>query len=268
MSVKSISYIEAAKKKPGLLIHLGLFVTMCVLNDGVWESVAEVLPESAKLGHRMIIAESITVLIIIAMAVRGSRDVVRRALQLLVAVTAVTVFNFGVHWFYSRDTAMANKFVAYQNKQGVVDSQRATEQAGRVKEVFGAMTEFNKSQEKLSNADAKYYATTGQRRERKTQSAPNFEQLGIIVPPSPTPTPQPVLANGLVMPNGTPAAEVKIVEVKPLTPDQVSVKYSPWFLFGGLLALAVTFVGGAAVAAKWEWDWNGNELADKFEGKA
>lgn len=268
MSVKSVSYIEAAKKKPGLLIHIGLFITMCVLNDGVWESIAEVLPESAKLGHRMIIAESITVVIIIAMAVRGSRDVVRRALQLLVAVTAVTVFNFGVHWFYSRDTAMANKYVAFQNGQGVIESKRADEQAGRVGDVLGKLTEFNKSQTQLSNADKDYYTRTGLKRVRKVQTAPDIDQLGIIVKPSPTPTPQPMMVNGLVMPGGTPAAEVKAVVMRPLTPDEVSVKYSSWFLFGGLLALAVTFVGGAAVAAKWEWDWNGNGLADNLEGKA
>jgi len=275
MSVKSVSYIEAAKKKPGLLIHLALFATMCILNEGVWDSISEVLPESAKLGHRMIVAETITVLVIIVMAVRGSRNVVRRALQLLVAVTVVTVFNFGIHWFYSRDMAMANKYVASQNSQKVVESELANQQAERVEGVLGKLAEFNKSQAQLSRADQDYYSRTGQRRNRRVQSAPDLSQLGIITTPSPTPTPTPTpqtsqvgMVNGLVMPGTVSAASVQTVEVKPLRPEELPIKWGQWFLIGGLLALAVTFVGAAAVAAKWEWDWNANGLADNLEGKA
>jgi hypothetical protein len=51
-------------------------------------------------------------------------------------------------------------------------------------------------------------------------------------------------------------------------PEEVPRKWGPWFLIGGLLALAVTFVGAAGVAAKWEWDWNANGLNDAIEGKA
>lgn len=271
MSVKAVSYIEAAKKKPGLLIHLALFATMCILNEGVWDSISEVLPESAKLGHRMIVAETITVLVIIVMAVRGSRNVVRRALQLLVAVTVVTVFNFGIHWFYSRDMAMANKYVASQNSQKVVESELANQQAERVEGVLDKLAEFNKSQVQLSRADQQYYDRTGQRRNRRVQSAPDLSQLGIITTPSPTPTPQTSqvgMVNGLVMPGTVSAASVQTVEVKPLRPEELPIKWGQWFLIGGLLALAVTFVGAAAVAAKWEWDWNANGLADNLEGKA
>lgn len=275
MSVKATSYIEAAKKKPGLLIHLALFATMCILNEGVWDSISEVLPESAKLGHRMIVGETITVLVIIVMAVRGSRNVVRRALQLLVAVTVVTVFNFGIHWFYSRDMAMANKYVAFQNNQKVVESGLANQQAERVEGVLGKLTEFNKSQAQLSRADQEYYSRTGQRRNRRVQSAPDLSQLGIITTPSPTPTPPPPpqtsqvgMVNGLVMPGTVSAASVQTVEVKPLRPEELPIKWGQWFLIGGLLALAVTFVGAVSVAAKWEWDWNANGIADNFEGKA
>lgn len=273
MSVKSVSYIQAVKNKPGFLIHLGLFAVMCYLNTGVWESLESVLPESAALGHRAIMGESITVFIIIVMAVRGTYAVARRALILLVAATILTVFNFGVHWFYSRDISMARQYVAHENTQGVIKSQRATEQATRVEGVVGALTEFNKSQEKLSRADEDYFRRTGVRRNRKTQSAPDLAALGIVVTPSPTPTPaqqQPTMVSGLVMSPGTtqaiqPAAVA--VEIRPLTPEEVLIKWAPWFLFGGIAVLAVVFCGAAYVAATWEWDMNGNGLADSLEGK-
>lgn len=258
MGVKAVSYIQAVKSKPGFLIHLALFGVMCLLNFGVWESLESVLPESAGLGHKAIIGESITVFIVIVMAVRGTAEVAKRALILLVAATVLTVFNFGVHWFYSRDLAMANKFVAYQNNQSAVESQRATEQAGRVEGVLGKLTDFNKSQERLSKADADFYARTGQRRVRKVQAAPDLNDLGIIVKPSPSPSPTPQSA----------ASEEKAVAVRPLMPDEVPVKWSPWFLFGALSVLAVVFCGATYVAATWEWDMNGNGVADSLEGKA
>jgi len=266
MSVKTVGYIEAAKKKPGLLIHLALFLTMCILNEGVWDSIAEVLPESAKLGHRMIVAESITVVVIIAMAVRGSRNVVRRALQLLVAVTVVTVLNFGIHWFYSRDLAMANLNANAIHEDAAQKSELADKQAGRVNQVLGSLTEFNKSQERLSKADSDLYQRTGQKRIRKTTTAPDLNTLGIIVPASPTPTPVPATVNALS--TGGTIKTAPVVDEKPLMPVDVPRKWGPWFLIGGLLALAVTFVGAAAVAAKWEWDWNANGLNDATEGKA
>ncbi len=267
MSVKSISYIQAVKNRPGFLIHLALFGVMCLLNYGIWESLESVLPESAGLGHKAIVGESITVFIIIVMAVRGTADVAKRALILLVAATVLTVFNFGVHWFYSRDMAMANKYVAFQNGQRVVDSTLADKQAGRVGEVLGKLTEFNKSQTQLSRADQAYYNRTGQKRVRKVQAAPDLNELGIIVKASPTPTPQPVMVNGLAMPGGAPAAEVKIAAVRPLTPEEVPIKWSPWFLIGAMAVLAVVFCGAAYVAATWEWDMNGNNIADNLEGK-
>ena len=231
---------------------------MCLLNYGVWESLESVLPESAGLGHKAIIGESITVFVIIVMAVRGTADVAKRALILLVMATVLTVFNFGVHWFYSRDLAMANKYVTFQNNQGAIESQRATEQAGRVEGVLSKLTDFNKSQEKLSKADADLYFRTGQKRVRKVQSAPNLGDLGIIVKPSPSPTQQP----------GSPAVEVSVVAIRPLTPEEVPVKWSPWFLFGALAVLGVVFCGAAYVAATWEWDLNNNGIADSLEGKA
>lgn len=264
MNKQRISYIEAVKRKPGFLIHVALFGVMCLLNYGVWESLESVLPESAGLGHKAIVGESITVFIIIVMAVRGTADVAKRALVLLVTATVLTVFNFGIHWFYSRDMAMANKYVAYQNGQGEVDSKRATEQAGRVEGVLSKLTDFNKSQERLSKADADYFSRTGQKRSRKVQSAPDLNDLGIIVKPSPTPTPQAAMTNGLaVSGSGAPVAVV----VKPLTPEEVPVKWSPWFLIGAISVLAVVFCGAAYVAATWEWDFNGNGIADNVEGK-
>lgn len=269
MSVKSVSYIQAVKGKPGLLIHLALFGVMCYLNSGVWESLESVLPESAALGKKAIVGESITVFIIIVMVVRATASVAKRALILLVAATVLTVFNFGVHWFYSRDLAMANKYVAYQNNQSAADSQRATEQAGRVENVLTKLIDFNKSQAQLSRADQDYFSRTGHKRVRKIQPALDIDQLGILVKPSPTPAPQPVMVNGLAMPAGTvPAAEVKITGIRPMTPDEVPVKYSPWFLFGAIAVLAVVFCGATYVAATWEWDMNGNGIADDLEGKA
>lgn len=266
-SAKTVGYIEAAKKKPGLLIHLALFATMCILNEGVWDSISEVLPESSKLGHRMIIAETITVLVIIAMAVRGSRNVVRRALQLLVAVTVVTVFNFGIHWFYSRDVAMANLNANAIQVREEKRSELADKQAGRVNQVLGNLTEFNKSQERLAKADKELYQRTGEKRVRKTTTAPDLNTLGIIVQPSPTPTPVPATVNALST-GSIVRQPPSVVEEKPLMPEEVPRKWGPWFLIGGLLALAVTFVGAAGVAAKWEWDWNANGLNDAIEGKA
>lgn len=268
MGVKAVSYIQAVKSKPGFLIHLALFGVMCLLNFGVWESLESVLPESAGLGHKAIIGESITVFIVIVMAVRGTAEVAKRSLILLVAATVLTVFNFGVHWFYSRDLAMANKFVAYQNNQSAVESQRATEQAWRVEGVLGKLTDFNKSQERLSKADADFYVRTGQRRVRKIQAAPDLNDLGVIVKPSPSPTPQSAMVNGLIMPGSSAASEEKAVAVRPLMPDEVPVKWSPWFLFGALSVLAVVFCGATYVAATWEWDMNGNGVADSLEGKA
>lgn len=271
-SVKVKSYIEAVKGKPGLLVHLGLFAVMCVLNVGVWDSLAEVLPESVELGHKAIIAETVTVFIVICMIVRASSDVAKRALVLLVATTVVTVFNFGVHWFYSRDLAMANKYVNYLNGQKVVDNNLANQQAGRVGEVLDKLTGFNKSQTALAKADQEYYKNTGQKRNRKIVSAPDLNQLGIIVNPSPTPAPSPgPMVNGLSTSTvggtlGQEPVKEPVKKIVPLTPDEVPVKYSNWFLIGGILALAVTFIGAAYVAATWEWDWNGNGLADSKEG--
>lgn len=261
MSVKSVSYIQAVKNKPGLLIHLALFGVMCVLNHGVWESLDEVLPESSSLGHKAIIGESITVFIVIVMAVRGTAAVVKRALILLVAATVLTVFNFGVHWFYSRDLAMANKYVGFQNGQKAVENELANAQAARVGEVLGKLTEFNNSQAKLSREDQAYYNRTGQKRNRKVQSAPDIGALGIITQASPTPTPQSALLGS--------TQKQPVDVVKPLTPEEVPVKWSPWFLFGALAVLAVVFCGATYVAATWEWDINANGIPDHLEtGKA
>lgn len=249
MSVKARSYIELAKHKPGLLVHLGLFGVMCYLNWGVYESLSSVLPESAKLGHRAIIAESVTVFIVILMIVRATPKVVEKALILIVAATVVTVFNFGVHWFYSRDIAMSNQYATARNTQRKVDSGLADDQAKRVEGVAKVLTDYNNSQASLSKADRDYYRTTGVKRNRAVQNAPDLTSfVGVTATPSPTPE-----------------NAAKVEEVVHLRPEDVPAKYSDWFLLGAVVGLAVVFVGAAYLAASWEWDVNGNGMADNLE---
>lgn len=272
-SQKVVSYVESVKKKPGLLIHLALFAVMCYLNIGIYDSLETALPESAALGQRVIIGESATVAIVIFMIVRATSKVIQRALILLVGATVLTVFNYGVHWFYSRDLAMANKYQAHLNGQQVLKSDLADKQAGRVEGVLGKLTDFNKSQAALQKADQEYFLRTGVRRNRKTTEAPALGDLGIIVPPSPTPTPAPVMVSGVT----TSTTGVQVPEepkksadvIRPLLPDEVPIKYAFWFLIGALGILGWTFVGSAGIAASWEWDRNADGLKDGSDvGKA
>jgi hypothetical protein len=219
------------------------------------------------LGHKAISGESITVFIVIVMAVRGTAKVAQRALILLVAATVVTVFNFGIHWFYSRDLAMANKYADYLTGQKVNDSNLADKQAGRVSEVLGKLTDFNKSQTQLSQADRAYYNQTGQKRNRKVQNAPDLSQLGIIVSPSPKPAQDGVMMNGLSPGTVSHSPTVPEKAIAPLLPSDVPVKWGVWFLLGALVALSVVFCGAAYVAATWEWDMNADGLKDT-PGKA
>ena len=73
------------------------------------------------------------------------------------------------------------------------------------------------------------------------------------------------MVNGLTMPLGSGVSVPSVLprqQVRPLTPEEVPIKWSPWFLFGAMAVLGVVFCGAAYVAATWEWDMDADGLKD------
>lgn len=264
MSVKSISYIQAVKNKPGLLFHVGLFLVMVLLSAGVWRSLDKVFPDGAELGKFAIVGRIGCILLLIAIAVRASSKTVKRALILIVIATALEAGEFGCHWMYARELSSSRMAQAEIDRQKVLGDALADKNAQRSSQVLDSLTKFNASQSKLSQSDRDYYRSTGIKRNRKVSDAPSLDQLGIVtnVQPTPLPTQVPVM--------NSPLARVEAVEQSdaPLSELQVLARWTPRFVVAAILALALVFVGTGVVIASWEWDMDGNGIADKFEGKA
>lgn len=268
MSVKSISYIQAVRNKPGLLFHVGLFLVMVLLSAGVWRSLDKVFPDGAELGKFAIVGRIGCILLLIAIAVRASSKTVKRALILIVIATALEAGEFGCHWMYARELSSSRMAQAEIDRQKVLGDALADKNAQRSSQVLDSLTKFNASQSKLSQSDRDYYRSTGIKRNRKVSDAPSLDQLGIVtnVQPTPLPTQVPVMVNGL----NSPLARVEAVEQSdaPLSELQVLARWTPRFVVAAILALALVFVGTGVVIASWEWDMDGNGIADNLEGKA
>jgi len=267
-SAKTISYIEAVKNKPGLLFHVGLFLVMVLLSIGVWRSLETVFPDGAELGKFAIVGRIGCILLLIAIAVRASSKTVKRALILIVIATALEAAEFGCHWMYARELSSSRMAQAEIDRQKVLDDGLADKNAQRSTQVLDSLTKFNASQSKLSQSDRDYFRSTGIRRNRKTTDAPSLDQLGIVtnVQPTPQPTQVPAMVNGL---NSSVTKNSKIEQPDvPLSELQVLARWTPRFVLAAILALGLVFVGTGVVIASWEWDMDGNGIADSLEGKA
>lgn len=268
MSVKSISYIQAVKNKPGLLFHVGLFLVMVLLSAGVWRSLDKVFPDGAELGKFAIVGRIGCILLLIAIAVRASSKTVKRALILIVIATALEAAEFGCHWMYARELSSSRMAQTEIDRQKVLSDGLADKNAQRSSQVLDSLTKFNASQSRLSQSDRDYYKSTGIKRNRKATDAPSFDQLGIVtnVQPTPQPTQVPVMVNGL----NSSLTRVEAVEQPetPLSEIQVLARWTPRFVLAAILALALVFVGTGVVIASWEWDMDGDGLADSIQGKA
>lgn len=266
-SVRTISYIEAVKNKPGLIFHVGLFLVMVLLSVGVWRSLETVFPDGAELGKFAIVGRIGCILLLIAIAVRASSKTVKRALILIVIATALEAGEFGCHWMYARELSSSRMAQAEIDRQKVMGDALADKNAQRSSLVLDSLAKFNASQSKLSQSDSNYFRTTGIKRNRKTTDAPSIEQLGIVtnVQPTPLPTQAPAMVNGL----NSSLARIEPVEQPetPLSELQVLAQWTPRFVLAAILALALVFVGTGVVIASWEWDMDGNGLADNIQGK-
>ena len=267
MSVKTVSYIEAVKNKPGLIFHVGLFLVMVLLSVGVWRSLETVFPDGAELGKFAIVGRIGCILLLIAIAVRASSKTVKRALILIVIATALEAGEFGCHWMYARELSSSRMAQAEIDRQKVLGDVLADKNAQRSSQVLDSLAKFNASQSKLSQSDREYFRSTGIKRNRKTTDAPSIDQLGIVtnVQPTPLPTQAPALVNGL----NSSIARVETVEQPetPLSELQVLARWTPRFVLAAILALALVFVGTGVVIESWEWEMDGNGLADNIQGK-
>ena len=261
--MKSVSYIEAIKKKPGLLFHLALFVVMCILNVAVWRSLENVFPDGAELGQFAIIGRSLCIAILIAIIVRAADSTVRRALFLMVLAVTLEAGEFGCHWMYARELSTSRMAQKEIERQMARDNDLANQDSGRKVELLSALTQFNQSQSKLSQSDAQLYRSTGIKKKRPEVDPNKLLGGGVTTNLSPTPTATP-------LPTWTaPGALPKVIEdEKPLSELQVLAKWTPRFVVAAILCLVCVFVGTSIVLAKWETDLNANGIADNLEGKA
>ena len=264
-SVKVVSYIEAVKNKPGIWFHVALFVVMMILNVAVWRSLNVVFPgQGSEMGKFAIVASALCILVVIAMIVRASAKTAKRALVLIVIATALEAAEYGCHWLYARELSASQQAQLEIDRQKVLNDGLADKNAERASQVLDKLADYNRSQSNLAKADADYYRRTGVRRTRKVGEIPSFEELGVVANrTAPTPTPQSVLVSALTMGN---QQQVEVPET-PLTEAQVLAKWTPRFALAGILRLIFVFVGTAFVLASWEWDMNGNGIADSQEGK-
>lgn len=269
MSVKTVSYIEAVKKKPGLIFHGALLCIMALLSAGVWRSLDKVFPDGAELGKIAIVGRIACIALLLAMVVRASNKTVKRALFLIVIATALEAAEFGCHWMYARELSSSRMAQAEIDRQKVFADSLADKNAERSEKVLGAMAEFNKSQSRLSQADKDYFRSTGVRRNRKVGEAPSFADLGVVTTNqvAATPTPAPVLVNGLNLQFAR-KTEALVESDVPLSEIQVLAKWTPRFVIAAILALSLVFVGTGIVLAGWESDMNGDGIADELQGKA
>lgn len=259
---KSVGYIEAIKKKPGLLFHVALFVVMCVLNVAVWRSLDQVFPDGAELGQFAIVGRSLCIAILIAMIVRAADSTIKRALFLMVVSVALEAGEFGCHWMYARELSTSRMAQAETDRQLVRDNDLANQEAARQQGVLSALTQFNQSQSKLSQSDAQLYRSTGIRKNRPVVDPNKVLGGGVTTSGLPQPTATP---SAIWMVSGQHQAPV---DEKPLSELQVLAKWTPRFVIAAILCLICVFVGTAIVLAMWETDMNANGIADSSEGKA
>jgi len=168
MSVKSVSYIQAVKNKPGLMFHVGLFLVMVLLSVGVWRSLETVFPDGAELGKFAIVGRIGCILLLIAIAVRASSKTVKRALILIVIATALEAGEFGCHWMYARELSSSRMAQAEIDRQKVMGDALADKNAQRSSQVLDSLAKFNDSQSKLLQSVRNDYRSTGLKRNRKT----------------------------------------------------------------------------------------------------
>lgn len=274
--MKSVSYIEAIKKKPGLLFHVALFAVMCILNVAVWRSLDQVFPDGAELGQFAIVGRSLCIAILIAMIVRAANSTIKRALFLMVVSVALEAGEFGCHWLYARELSTSRMAQAEVDRQLVRDNDLANQEAARQQGILAALTQFNQSQSKLSQADAQLYRSTGIKKNRpvvdpnkvlkSTGAEQNVEEMlreGKSGKVGGQTANNPQQSWALTTPHQAPPEKEK-----PLSELEVLAKWTPRFVVAAILCLVCVFVGTAIVLAMWETDMNADGVADALEGKA
>lgn len=263
-SQKVVSYIEAVKKKPGLLFHVALFGVMCLLNIAVWRSLEKVFPDGAELGKFAIVGRSLCIVIVIAMIVRASKGTAKRALILMVVAVALEAGEFGCHWMYARELSTSRMAQAEIDRELVRDNDLANQKAERDKGLLNALTGFNQSQSKLSQADAQLYRSTGIKKNRPVVDPGKVIGVPTVGNAQPQPTTAPSTSWSLAS-----SQQVQTEPEKPLSEVEVLAKWTPRFVVAAILCLVCVFVGTALVLATWEWDMNADGLKDGPEvGKA
>lgn len=268
---KANQYIESIKNQPGTIfihfVHFALFAIMCFLSSKILNSLESVFPEGVDLGSGAIYGSLGCALILIIMLIRAPISILGMGLGLLVLMTAMEALEYGAHWMYSRELSSSKMAQAEIDRQTNNADALAGKNADRTERVVTALAEYNKTQTKLNESDAAYFARTGIRRSRKMGNLPSFEDLGLIVPGEPPPSPTPGQTGPVVMSSSLGAIKTSVsdADAKPLTEVQVLAKWTPRFTWSAIGRLMSSFVLLAALVGLWHYRAHKNPI--KTEGK-
>lgn len=259
MNTKDFSKVKIGKVP--LLIHLAAWgLLVCVPAYYLWPSMVDVFAEARDLAHGSLLMMVFGNLLLLCIVVVATSKVKRRALGLTVVSGLLLAGNYAGHWLMKRDLATARVAVAQKEAKLTLDSRLKTEEAERQAKLLDSAAKYN-----ATAAVADRAAIEVSRRNGTRAIAPrkpielNLTSLtsGQM---SATPTPTPSSAMSLL----APAPEEKTA-VSYESPEQVYMGWKNWLAFTAIFELLVTLGGIAWLVASWEWDLNGNGIADHLE---
>ena len=170
-----------------------------------------------------------------------------------IAICVILCVNLGGHWILAREVSAA--------RQGV--EERHTEE-DRQLDREKTKTELEIARKKADAELAAESAKLANAERRRLAQLPLSERRSMVSAPAPAQTPTQVVAPMSLVPPG--AVAIVTASIKPrLTPEQVRESWW-WFLTALAIAeCAASVLAGIILGGVWEWDRNGDGIADHLQ---
>jgi hypothetical protein len=198
-----------------------------------------VFPEASWLATGMVVTTMGIAIIFAVASAFATPKVKRYVLIAAFAIDLVLAGNLAFHWVLAREISGAKQATTARHEEEDRAEKRAEAEAKRRKE-------WNESQARLLAAEA-----------RRNDSA---RRLGIQAPRGAK-----ISAASSSAPTAEPTAAITSATDKPLTVEQVMNEYTPWLLGFAIAELLTSVVAFGICALLWEWDLNGDGIADHLQ---
>lgn len=192
------------------------------------------------------------------LASRATRKVLRYCVVADVIIAGVLVANLAAHLVLTREISAANQDVSERRAEDAIQDKREDERMQREIMRANAKAKFAESQARLADSQAKLQNAEAVRLAR----LPRSQRRSALAASSSIEWQEPTAQ---IEPGEKPDA-IERVKVAIRTPTEIRAAWWPLLIALAIAECVASVLAGAILMAAWEWDKNGNGIADHLEG--